>query len=449
MSCARFRLVLAAALALLPVGAAAEGALLVYGPDVEGGAAGAIREASRVFGVTVDAADVIELGLIEPPFPEALVPFGAAEVLRCPGSPTPVAEIRGTTGAGMAALDSLDYAEATTQLESAWGALRCADAFLERDEVVELPLMLGVLAHYQGSKDAAYDWFEIALAIHPDLAWDNAYPPDAQQVFNNALAETLRAADAKLLTVPDRAAASELRVDGNVVDPLAPQVTFKPGVHLLQWRTTSGAVQSLAIAAEAGQPMVLVSARQLRNAILAGPSAGDIQPAVIDRLAVLASSRGAADVIVVGGNVPYRFDAASSALETPRGGRAAGPADVGAEPRRSPAGPVLVGAGAATVGAGLAIALGSYAQGASLYDELAADAVADYDEGAARYESLRAGNTAGVVIASAGGAVLVTGIIVAAASSATSSTADAGAPPLRVGFAPTPDGGWFVLDLSF
>lgn len=444
------RLTLLLAAALIPLGAAAEGTLLVYGPDVEGGAAGAIREAERVFGATVDAAAVIELDQIEPPYPELLVPFGAAEVLRCPGQPTAVADIRQTTQLGMSSLDELDYPQASTHLEAAWNGTRCANAFLDREELVELPLMLGILAHYQGDKDDAYDWFARALAIDPDLAWDNAYPPDAQQVFNNALAETLRNEAASMITVPDRKAVSELRVDGAVVDPLAPQVTFKPGVHLLQWRNADGDVQSLAVAAATDSPMVLLSARQLRNAILAGPSGGDIQPAVIDRLAVLASARDAADVIVVGGNVPYRFVASSSAMETPRGGRAVSAGSGPTRKKVSPAGPVLIGAGAATLGAGLAVGLGSYAQGVALYDELdAGQHQGQYDTKAAEYEDLTTGNAVGVVLAGVGGAVLVTGIIVAATSSVSNASADASAPPLRVGIAPTPNGGWFQLDLSF
>lgn len=422
----------------VPVQARA-GTVVVYDPASHPSAAAALEASAMVLGGA--EAEAVSIHDITPPYPEALVPYGAVSVSRCPGDPNPVSALRAGAREGLDAVDELDYRRATELLDATWGDLRCADAFLEAEEIVELPMALGILAHYQGRPEDAAFWFGTTLAIHPAQPWNTDYPPEAQQAFVDAAAAIRGAAPGRVVLEPDSEVTSEVRVDGHTLDPMAPFAEVRPGDHLLQWRTSSGEVESMLVqVAEAGA-VVLLSAASLREAILAGPAAGDAFPAVVDRLGVLATRYHAEQVVVLGSgtSTPYRYRTTAETAE---------PIDIQTTSARppSPAGPVLVATGAGLAVTGAVMALAAFARGGTLEAEWESrHEQAAWDE----YQNTRTTNHVGLVLAAAGGATLGIGIAVAAATRPSRATARGWRPNLQFAATPVPGGGWLQVDLEF
>ncbi len=414
------------------------------GEDLES----ALREALSAFGVQVAGDDVVDVDVIQPPYPDELVVYGATTQARCGGKARSWDEMRAEIARGQEVLDALEYADAEVMLGRVWEDLACADAFVDAGTLIELSMLLGLSAHYRGQRNPARQWFSYALAVNPDLPWNDTYPPEAQQVFNHALAELLRAGDASLDVGPV-SVGFEVRIDGTTVDPLAPRVTLKQGTHLVQWRGADGAVVGTSVFVGGGDQAVLLSADGLGDAILDGPATPGTLPAALDRLAVLAESRGAAQVVVLGDPTTYRWTAATGEVEEAPLQTASVPGAPPSAPNRG-AGPALIGVGGGTALAGAVMVIATYARGSDLRAEIEGGTLTPEQEAeqTATYDQMMDLNTAGFVIAGAGAAVLVTGIVIAATGG--NATADAGQrPPIAVGLTPLPGGAWGQFSIRF
>jgi hypothetical protein len=432
-------------LLLVPSVSTAADALVVFGPiDADPKMKDqAMNQAERAFGV--NATQAMQVNLIPQASPEALNLYGPSEVVRCPSQPLPVAELRASTRRGMGQVDELEYDAATTTLETSWRDLPCSDGFLDAQEIADLTMTLGILAHYEGKKREASAWFKRTLAVRPDQPWNNAYPPDAQQLFNSALSEVLRAGDATVSVQPDPSAITEVRVDGATIDPIANVTQVKPGQHLIQWRTPAGRIQSISVISESKQNTVLLSERGLHEAILAGSAAKESLPAVIERLTALAEAKGVDEIVVVsGGSNAYRFrptDATFESAAIQGGGKGSGKRSG----KPSMTATVLLAAGGGVGVAGGAMAVASFLRGRNV--------LAEYEETAdlalqQQYKGLRTQNMAGMAVAGVGGAVLAAGAVLMALRPS-AKTVKAARTEVRLAGAPTRDGGWVALSLKF
>jgi len=423
---------------------------------VHGGAGGvelesALRDALSAFGVEVAGDDVVDVGLIKPPYPDEMVAYGVTSQGRCASQARSWDEMRGEIVRGKEVLDSLEYAEAELVLGRVWEALSCADAFVDPGTLIELTMALGLAAHFRGQFNPARQWFSYALTVHPDLAWNDTYPPDAQQVFNHALAELLRAGEATLEVFPGEGV-TEVKVDGRTVDPLSPRLSLMQGTHQVQWRGADGAVAGVTVFVLGGDQAVLLSADGLREAILDGPASPATLPAALERLEVLASSRGAAQVVVLGEPTPYRWTVGSEQVEEAPLESAASVAPTPPGPARRAGGawPALIAAGGGTTAAGAVLAVASYTSGQTIRDEIEAGGLSPEEEAerTAAYDQRMDLNAVGFVVAGVGAAVLVTGLVITATSGG-SGQAAADASPIHVGLAPLPGGAWGQLTVRF
>lgn len=437
---------------LLSAGPALAGEVVI----VHGGAGGpelesALRDALSAFGVEVAGDDVVDVGVIKPPYPDEMVAYGTASQGRCSSRERSWDEMRGEIARGKEALDSLEYAEAEQILGRVWESLACADAFVDPGTLIELTMALGLAAHFRDQFNPARQWFSYALAVHPDLAWNDAYPPDAQQVFNHALAELLRAGEATMEVVPGEGV-TEVMVDGRTVDPLSPRLSLKQGTHLVQWRGSDGAVAGVTVFVLGGDQAVLLSADGLREAILGGPASPATLPAVLERLEVLASSRGASQVVVLGEPMPYRWTVGADQVEEAPLESAAAVSDSAPGPTRRAggAGPALIAAGGGTTAAGAILAVASYASGQAIREEIDGGGLSPEEEAerTAAYDQRMDLNAVGFVVAGVGAAVLITGIVITATSGG-GEQASADASPIHVGLAPLPGGAWGQLTVRF
>ena len=404
----RLRLLLALAglaLAAAPRAAQAEDEppLVFYLGEPGEAAEGAARAAAaQALGIS-DASSLQVEALLHAGFREASTWPTGATVRLCPAD---VAEISlgGRIEAAEKKLDELDFAGAEAELTPLDGQLACLGPPLDSQLLARAALLLGYARFQRGDRRGAGTAFAMAAVFDPEVAWDEVYSPDAQQVFNSAVLESLRTPAAHLALGPDDAAALELRLDGSAF-PL--DRSLRPGWHQVTVPTLGGEPLRLAIQAHPGGTVEMSPVTDLMDGYVAGcPGLGSVGDAL--QAAVTAANRREAYVVAVETGRVRRYSAFTQLLE-PLGDDECGTGTVGPGIRKPAAGPVMVLAGAAVGAVGLTLALTQYSRGMSIGAEIEANDDL-YDELIPEYEAAGRAITAGIVIAGVGGAVVAVGI---------------------------------------
>ena len=327
------------------------------------------------------------------------------------------------------ALDLLEYSRAINALSPLVDALACLALPLDPSLLSRAAMLLGYARFQAGERDGAREAFAMAAVFHPDVDWDETYPPDAQQVFNSAVLDSLRAQDAHLWPAFGAAEeAQDILVDGGSVPE---EGVLRPGLHQLAIKTRSDAPLRMAAEFVPGETIRLAPARELLDAFIAGTGPPEDSAGVGDALVAALARSGDADAYIVEpafGRI-YRFYASSREVrEIPGAGSEAvagnkptgstGPQGrVVADPRkkstkkRANPGPVLVIAGGVTGIVGLSVGL---AQRAEILDVIeryqATDDETEREQLRADYQDVANRTRAGYIIAGIGAATAAVGI---------------------------------------
>jgi hypothetical protein len=83
-------------------------------------------------------------------------------------------------------------------------------------------------------KAAAWDAFRTAWVMHPEIVWDDAFPPDARRVFQLAVEET-KATEIVGIELVVPAPKSGFWLDGRAVAHGSEVLELFPGAHIFQW----------------------------------------------------------------------------------------------------------------------------------------------------------------------------------------------------------------------
>lgn len=188
-----------------------------------------------MIGLAVVAAAWAAEPLVEVPLSALLsdqrpVVLGQATARPCVGDRTTLDEVQAAVDAAEKALTFLELAAAAGQLERASNALVCLSEPAAGNLVARVPYLEGMVAFYEGRREAAAQAFLRAHVQRPGLDWDANYAPDAQPLFDEAARVQDAMGTVPLTLVP---AGLEVWVDGR---PLGPSATLElaPGPHLLQ-----------------------------------------------------------------------------------------------------------------------------------------------------------------------------------------------------------------------
>ncbi len=356
------------------------------------------------------------------------------EAARCPESLGDV-DLLARIAEAEDALDLVEYSRAINALGPLTDALACITHPVDAGQLSRAAMLLGYARFQSGDRDGADAAFAMAAVFDPDVKWDETYPPDAQQVFNSAVLDALRAKDA--LVWPAFGAAEEavdILVDGGTVPE---DGTLRPGLHQIAVKTRSDGQLRLAVRFVAGETVHLGPTRELIDSFLEGEEGGE---AAGEALVAALARTGDAEAYIVDpafGRI-FRFYASSrevrlipgaggdpgTALKpggttTDQGTPVARPVTGETPKRKSRAnpGPVLVIAGGVTGIVGLSVGLAQRAKVLGIIDEyVATDNARKREELQAEYDRAAQGARAGFVVAGVGAVTAAVGIPVWIAS---------------------------------
>ncbi|MDP7111566.1 MAG: hypothetical protein QGH45_06375, partial [Myxococcota bacterium] len=171
-------------------------------------------------------------------------------------------QLASAIGDAETALDALEFERAHEVLEPLLEDLACVGADPDPAGLARGALLLGYARFQRGDREGAAAAFDQAAAFHPELEWDTTYPPDAQQVFNNAVLANLR----------QPAAILEGQVEGVTVDgaALPGDRSYRPGLHLLTVPREDGSPVRLAVRLEAGRTLRIGETARMIDELFAG-----------------------------------------------------------------------------------------------------------------------------------------------------------------------------------
>lgn len=326
-----------------------------------------------------------------------LWPVGAPAVLCTPDREEVDLEV--TIAAAEEAVATVSFPDAIELLQPVVEEMACVAGVVTGERLSRAAYLLGYVRFQEGDAEGASSAFRAAAALDPAITWDNDFPPEAQQTFNNAVLESLRLAGASV-SPPD--GSTDLALDGVTLTQAG---ALSPGWHQVQVPTADGASVRVAVDVPAGGSLQFVPTGELFAEMLDGGRHAD---AAVGALAAALLQGGAAEAYVADmlRHRVYRVRAASSSLIGPLGGRR-GTRPLSKSGAPNP-GPVLVVSGAAAGIAGLAIGLGQRSAAIGVYDDaVAAGSTAGLEDD---YDGAVRGATFGFVLAGVGAAVAAVGI---------------------------------------
>jgi len=275
----------------------------LYGPGSNDAARSAAEKLRRFMdrgGVEprdwLDAARALGVGADDP-----LRAYGDIVVHACHGPPATAAEVRELFEGGMQLLDSLEYEEAIGAFERTEERLPCLGSFLDAGTIGDLYFFHGLAAFsVREEGDEAKEQFANALSARPSRPWDDRYSSAAQQAFLHAGQQVLHAPPHPIRLRDPAGIIQEIRIDGEVWEGMADGTRdLVPGLHLLQWRTETGEVQTMQVEVVAGGRLVLLTGAGFVDAVLDGGRDPDLARAVTPALRQLAFEQGAEELVIV------------------------------------------------------------------------------------------------------------------------------------------------------
>lgn len=282
-----FRIIAAAAIAVLWTASAQAEPLVIYGPGSPSSdlASQALKEVQGAYGVHIGIDRLVHVN--EAPFPAA-VPLwimGDAEVLPCRGASITAEELRDLLAEARESEGTLEYKEAADVLEDATAALSCSGEVIEAELLWRLFFTRGAIAQFDGRTGEAQDHFRRALGIDPEHRFDKSYPPDVQASYLNAREELQLSGQSSLRFSGAHEGTTHIWLDGMPLLASADfDTTLNSGYHLLQYTTRLEVFYSLAFHVKSDQEAILISRSGYSWAILEGDA--DPRAEVIARQAL-------------------------------------------------------------------------------------------------------------------------------------------------------------------
>jgi len=261
------------------------------------------------------AAEALDVGADDP-----LRAYGDIVVRTCHGETASAQDVRASLEHGLGLLDSLEYEAAIESFERAEGYLPCLGDFIGPTTVADLYFFHGLAAFSVLEDDEeARERFANALSAEPSRPWDDRYSGAAQQAYLHAGQQVLHAPPHPIRFRDPAGTIQEIRIDGEVWEGLGDATRdLVPGLHLLQWRTETGALHTLQLEVVAGGRLVLLTGAGFVDAVLDGGRDPDLARAVTPALRQLAFQRGAEQVVIVRTLPPQQvalFDPADGSFE--------------------------------------------------------------------------------------------------------------------------------------
>ena len=152
-------------------------------------------------------------------------------------------------------VDFLDYEAAEESYNEAIQALACLDQPVDPVLIGQLHFLMGVAHLETADQPAAWEAFEQALVIDPQLNWNEDYPDQGRPTFT-AVAAKVEATQPQALYLVPPAPEQGLWIDGVEVPPDTQTVSLKPGRHWIQLQGASLVTATLDI--EPGSDSVLL-----------------------------------------------------------------------------------------------------------------------------------------------------------------------------------------------
>jgi hypothetical protein len=246
------------------------------------------------------ALQVVEfrpLGKLLPPA-KRLFLIGPARAVRCEEEfPVSAEAFTNLVREGGGSLAYLEFDRVQQTLDLARRSLPCLSGVAERPSLSRYHLLRGVSAFYSQGRKAARDEFRRGLLVSPFLQWDDHLPPDAEEVFVDAVSDALRTGRGMLSISPGVVTEGTLWIDGEPVDPRTRTRDLFEGLHLLQW-STSDRFSTLQIPVEAGQGLGLAHRSDLLLALTSRDADRLTEGWIADRLDLEARGGGFIEVVV-------------------------------------------------------------------------------------------------------------------------------------------------------
>lgn len=236
---------------------------------------------------------------------------GQVEQLACQGEPISAAAMARLLGECEQALQDLSLDGVGEIFERSLAALPCADEVIPPETLTDLYFQRGLLAVYSGERTVAVEYFREALAVAPDRAWDPTYPPEAFQIYLEAMERHYHADPLTLPLLLD--ASAGVYIDG--ASRAGEQtVELAPGSHFLQLEVGDH-VSTFQIRVGGAEQLLLASDASLARVVLDGPRVPHHAWAARERLGAGARAHGADAVVVVAGPSVYRYDIATDSYD--------------------------------------------------------------------------------------------------------------------------------------
>lgn len=306
----RLPILLIAALLTGLAGAADAGDVVIHGPDgPDPQVEQRVRNQSRNPIDQWISIDQLTEGVLIP-----VRLYGGTDQVRCEKEPMPASAVARLLTEAELALDDLALDGSREIFDRTTPALCCASEIIPAQTLTDLFFYRGILSVYSGKTDQAMQDFRQALAVAPNRQWDPTYPPEAFQIYLQAMEQHYHADPVQLGVLAAEGEVIEAYVDGAAIDPASP-LELPKGWHFLQYRALDGQVMTYQFRVDGEEQLVLASDAGLADAILGDPQEPPFEWAVEQRLSEIAEQFDADAVQIVAGKSLYRFDRATGVLE--------------------------------------------------------------------------------------------------------------------------------------
>ncbi len=332
-----------------------------------------------------------------------------ASLERCDAQPLSGEELTRQMAEIEPLMQALEYGEARSRLRELQQRLCASTDPLPVETVGRIPFLLGITHVYGPPPDptAAREAFRTAVHRHPDMEWDANFPPDAQEVFVEAVLGAVRSPRVTL-QIPFGDRPGRLFVDGVEVSHREPRVTLVGPSHVVQLQDSRGVVHTLSFDSGGAEEVQWVSPVRVRAGLGLMPDMPEGAVA-FGALLTAATHRDHTEILVLScatAELAWRYDAIDRSWT--RVSLVLGRQLARAKAVRS-AGGVLVGVGAAVAVAGAVLGAANHTQGLELQDDMETD-LGMYRMLIDEYEANQRGASAGFTMLGVGTAIAAAGI---------------------------------------